>query len=283
MSGGVDKSGLDKLIADKCKKKSQSFSLHYTEGKNDEALIKKAIEHNSATTVVACGGDGTINMVAGVLLNTSINLGIMPLGSANGLASEFNIPEDLESSLEVSLSGKAKPIDVIQVNDEISLHLSDVGFNAQMIQEFEQDEMRGKLGYAKAFFKSMMNRESKHYAIIIDDKTIEVEAEMLVFANASSYGTGAIINPESKIDDGLFEIVVFKPLPLKDLPSLTFESFLGNIKESPFVEIYQVKKAEIKCNTPQLLQVDGELINEVEKVKLSIISDAIRLIAPLIT
>lgn len=280
-SGGTDKLGLDKLIGKQCKKREQSYALHYTEGNNDLQLIKDAIEEKQPTTVVACGGDGTINLVAQALINSEVSLGIIPLGSANGLAYEFDIPEDEEDSLMIILNKKAKPLDVVRINDDkISLHLSDVGFNAKMIQEFEKDESRGKLGYAKAFFKSILNRESETYSIETDTGKFSVKAEMLVFANASSYGTGAIINPESELDDGKFEIIVFKPIPFTDLAGLTFESFFGDIADSPFVEIHQITKATVKCEKPQLLQVDGELIGEVEDIKLEILAGAIQLIRP---
>jgi len=280
-SGGNDKTGLDKLIGKVCEKQEVDFKLFYTTGENDLEKIKEAIADYSPKMVVACGGDGTVNMVAKVLINTDLILGIMPLGSANGMASEFEIPEDEEDSLDIILSGEAKQLDVVQINNEhISLHLSDVGFNAKMIKEFEAEQGRGKLGYAKAFFKSILNRESETYTLKTNQQTLEVTAEMMVFANASSYGTGAVINPDCELDDGLFEVIVFKPIPLSDFPSLTFESFFGDIKESPYVEVHQLKAAAVECHKPQLLQIDGELIGEVEKIELKVLPSALSVIRP---
>ena len=280
-SGGTDKSGLDKIIKKACAKAEQSYTIHYTTGENDLAKLEDKLESIEATTVVACGGDGTVNLVAKGLLNREVNLGIIPLGSANGLANEFDIPEDEEESLDLILKNSAQAVDVVCINDDhISIHLSDVGFNAQMIREFEKDQVRGKFGYAKAFFKSILNRESESYEIYLDGKgeAIHEEAEMLVFANASSYGTGAIINPDSQLDDGLFEVIVFKPIPFSELPSLTFESFFGNIKDSPFVKIYQAKEAKIVCKKRQLLQIDGELLGEMKEIDLKIMPAALQLI-----
>ncbi|GAB3326988.1 diacylglycerol kinase family lipid kinase [Marivirga atlantica] len=280
-SGGNDKTGLDKFIDKVCKKQEVDFKLFYTTGENDLEKIKKSISEHSPKIVVACGGDGTVNMVAKALLNTDLILGIMPLGSANGMASEFEIPEDEEDSLDIILTGEAKALDVVQINNEhISLHLSDVGFNAKMIKEFEEEQGRGKLGYAKAFFRSILNRESETYTIKTDQENFEVTAEMLVFANASSYGTGAVINPDSDLNDGLFEVIVFKPIPLSDFPSLTFESFFGDIKDSPYVEIHQMESATIICKEQQLLQVDGELMGEVEEIELKVLPAALKVIRP---
>ncbi len=278
-SGGINKDGLDKLIKRMCDECQSSYAFHYTTGKNDVEAIKQLMKEKSPEIVVACGGDGTVNIVAQCLLHTEISLGIMPMGSANGLASELNIPEDDEESLQIIFSNKTKPLDVLRINEaHISLHLSDVGFNANMIKEFEKESRRGKLGYAKAFFKSIKDREGATYDIKTDKNQLTVTAEMLVFANASSYGTGAIINPDSELDDGFFELIVFKPIRLSELASLTFESFFGDINESPYVEIYQAKEAHITCKQHQLLQIDGELINEVNEIKLEMLPKAIQLI-----
>jgi diacylglycerol kinase (ATP) len=146
-SGGTDKAGLDKLIEKQCKKHNYTFDLLFTRGRDDLALIKNTIGEKVPGIVVACGGDGTINLVAKALLGADISLGIMPLGSANGLAHEFRIPEDEIDSLSIIFNEKPKLLDILSINgDKVSLHLSDVGFNAKVIKEFERDQGRGKLG-----------------------------------------------------------------------------------------------------------------------------------------
>lgn len=105
-------------------------------------------------------------MIAQLLLNSPAQLGIIPLGSANGLAYELDIEEDVEESLELLMIGNSISMDVIQINDEfICLHLSDLGFNAKMIKDFEESGERGMLSYAKSFFGSLMEKKTNEFRI----------------------------------------------------------------------------------------------------------------------
>jgi len=279
-SGNNDKSTLEKQISRVCDKNKKEYTLFYTTGENDKEKIKKKQEEYQADTLVACGGDGTVNLIAQLLLNSQTQLGIIPLGSANGLANELKIEEDVEDSLVLILKGRTISMDVIQINDEfICLHLSDLGFNAQMIKDFEESGERGMLSYAKSFFGSLMDKKTTEFKIEYNGTEKTIKAEMIVMANASSYGTGAVINPGSRMDDGSFELVVFKPIPVKDLISLTLESFLGDITNSPYVEIYRVEKALISCQEEELLQVDGELKGKKKEIKAAIIKGALKVIS----
>ncbi|WP_229712683.1 diacylglycerol/lipid kinase family protein [Marivirga lumbricoides] len=281
-SGTTDKSELESIIESTCYKYNREYTIYTTTGENDHEKVKDQVTKYQPKAVVACGGDGTVNLVARVLLDTGIELGIIPLGSANGLASELEIPEDVEESLEIIFEGQANPTDVVVINKEhISLHLSDVGFNAKMIKDFEESGDRGKLAYARSFFNSLRDKQSTFFTVELNSKSFEVEAEMIVFANASSYGTGAIINPDSSMSDGKFEIVVFKPIPFGELVSLTFSSFFGDVNNSEFVDIYKTDHAKILCHTNELLQIDGELKGDVKEVEVDIKKGAIQVIMPL--
>lgn len=279
-SGNSDKSSLEQQIESICAKNNKDYALFYTTGKNDQEKIKERQSDYQADTLVACGGDGTINLVAQILFHSEIKLGIIPLGSANGLAYELGIEDNVEESLELLMNGHLMNMDVICINEEyFCLHLSDLGFNAQMIRDFEESGQRGMLAYAKSFFSSLIEKEATDFRIEFNGTEKEIKAEMIVLANASSYGTGAIINPGSKLDDGTFELVIFKPIPLKDLLPLTLESFLGDIKNSPYVEIHKVERLKIYCNEAELLQVDGELKGENNEVKAEILKGALKVIS----
>ncbi|HTM99808.1 MAG TPA: acylglycerol kinase family protein, partial [Pedobacter sp.] len=110
------------------------------------AAIKKA----KANRVIAVGGDGTLKLVAECLVNTETPIGIIPAGSANGMAKELGIPLDLQEAIALTIAGKPKKIHVIMVNKELCIHLSDIGFNAYIVKKFDELPERGMLTYAKA-------------------------------------------------------------------------------------------------------------------------------------
>ena len=112
--------------------------------------IKSIINECKADRVIAVGGDGTLKLVAESLLETDIPIGIIPAGSANGMAKELGIPEDLNEALALAISGKTKKIHAVLVNNELCIHLADIGFNAYIVKKFDELATRGMLTYAKA-------------------------------------------------------------------------------------------------------------------------------------
>jgi YegS/Rv2252/BmrU family lipid kinase len=281
ISGNTDKIQLVELIAQFCFKYRKEYTLLYTKGENDENIISGKLKVLQPKRVIACGGDGTINLIAKLLIKSDIPLGIIPAGSANGLAAELNIPTNYEQALKLCFEGSPKPIDALRINKtNYSFHLSDFGFNASMIKTFEESEERGMLAYAKAFFKSLKEKDSiaSHYSIKANGEKRTFEADMVVIANAARYGTGAVVSPYSKLNDGMFEVVIFKPIPLNALVNLTFAAFMGTIENSPYIEIIRTDKVKIKAEKPQMFQLDGQLIGELNKVKVTLIKNAVNIV-----
>lgn len=259
ISGGIDKNGLRKMITKTCESHSQDYSFFDTTGKDDVTKLKHFITELKPTAVIACGGDGTVNLVAESIYDKELILGIIPMGSANGLATELNIPDNVETAIRLVLEGNALPIDILWINKKhMCLHLADVGLNAKLIRRFEKQPGRGKLGYARNLFETLFNSDAIKYQFETETECFEEKAEMVVFANARKYGTGAIVNPEGKINDGNFEVCIFKPYPWYAIIKLTYMFFTGKLKRSPFVKIFSTPFIKVSSEMPEDLQIDGE-------------------------
>lgn len=278
ISGGNNKDGLYERIESFCEQNEVECELLKTTGEDDPESIRKKIKSFQPTTVVAGGGDGTVKLVAEELLETGIKLGILPLGSANGLATELEIPEGFDDNLKLLQEGKTRKIDAVRVNGELCLHLSDIGFNAELIKEFEEEGTRGKLGYALSFVKQLSKRRKSTFEIQVDGEKHTYKAEMIVIANASKYGTGAVINPRCDMQDGLFEVCVFMPLPWHKFFHLTWHSFIGRLEESEYFAIHQGKKVTITSRKFRTLQVDGEVIGKTQKVEAEVLRGVLEMV-----
>lgn len=255
--------------------------IYVMTGSDDKAGILNRIDSYKPHIITACGGDGTVNFVASIILGMKIDLGIIPLGSANGLAFELGIPGKVEEALKLVISGKARPMDVVRINEEhISLHLSDVGINARIVKEFEKEGKRGFGGYVKQFFREML-RPQKSFRCIINTggRTIAHRAVMTLIANASFYRTGANMNPTGKIDDGKFEIIVLKPFRRWLLKSLA-GAFTGTLDRKPHVETYDCTSAVINIIPPEELQIDGETLGRSNEIRARIEKHALSIILP---
>ncbi len=243
----------------------------------DPKDIKKRIAEFQPDRVIAVGGDGTIRLAAECLVHTDISLGIIPAGSANGLAKELDIPTETTMALAVVLNGSTKTIHVTTVNDQTCIHLSDIGFNAFVIRKFETGAHRGMVGYVKAAWKVLWQQSLMKVDMKIDDKLLRLRAAMIVIANATKYGSGACINPGGKLDDDIFEVVVVKKVSFVEI-------FKMMVSHSPYDEnktmVYGVKSLEIHSKRKAHFQVDGEYLGKVNVVKAVLVPAALKIIVP---
>ncbi|RZM20309.1 MAG: YegS/Rv2252/BmrU family lipid kinase [Pedobacter sp.] len=237
--------------------------------------IADAITKASPDRVIAVGGDGTLKLVAECLLKSDIPIGIIPAGSANGMAKELGIPLDLHEALDTVVNGSPKKIHVVMVNDELCIHLSDIGFNAYLVKKFDDLEHRGMWGYTKAAWHALWNHNKMEVEFKIKGDTIHSAAAMVVIANATMYGTGVKINPEGTLDDDVFEVVLVKEYSVMEILKLKFTNMALNPKN---IELFQATKLTIKTKHKAHFQVDGEYQGKVNKVEAEIIPAAISVI-----
>jgi YegS/Rv2252/BmrU family lipid kinase len=280
ISGSIDKSDTEHRLKKTAQNMGFTHGVYRTSGENDLVTLKESIDYQKPDIVVAVGGDGTCNLVGTVVQGMKVKMGIMPFGSANGMARALNIPNNLEASLNIIHRGKTKTIDMLKVNDRYAMHLSDVGLNARIIRKFEKNKQRGLWSYGKQFFKELFSIQSHKYKLMLNEDTFVKKALMIVMANANKYGTGAIINPHGRLDDGIFELIIIKPYRSVGFLKIVRAFFNGNYENINFVEIYEAKKARIINFHKQTLQVDGEISGKPKIIELEIVPQCIDVIVP---
>jgi diacylglycerol kinase (ATP) len=278
VSGGKSKNNWKEAITDYFKSRPHPVETYLLMGKNDADQLTNKIKQLKPDRVIAVGGDGTVNMVARILLGTGIPMGILPAGSANGLAKELRLPEDPKMALEVAETGNVREMDVLKINKNIiSLHLADIGLNAQLVKYFEEDNWRGKLGYAKVLLKTLWRKQQIKVTIQTDEGTLMRKAYMVVIANSKTYGTGAVINPIGKIDDGKFEIVIVRRLAVSELLKMIFNHQRYNPDK---VEIMRCARLILKSKHPAYFQSDGEYIGKESHIQAEVIHGQLSIIQP---
>ncbi len=278
VSGGRDKSGLIQAAAHYAKNHNLNFILYGTTGSNDGEKIKDLFNKFLPERVVVAGGDGTIRLVAQALENKDFVLGIIPAGSSNGLATDLCLVKPLKEILNIAFNGHFIEMDVLQINGKTCLHLSDLGLNAKLVENFEKSTVRGKWGYALQVFNTLLKAGRPFEAIITaDDKIIECKVRMIVVANSQKYGTGVVINPTGLMNDGKFELVI-----LKNLNLIIFGKIItGSMPVNPDdIVIVSTDKAIIKLNRPVSFQIDGEYCGTETELDVSISPNKIKVAVP---
>lgn len=237
--------------------------------------VKQVIENSKADRVIAVGGDGTLKLVAECLNGKNTPIGIIPAGSANGMAKELGIPLDVKEALQLTVSGSPKKIHLVMVNNELCIHLSDIGFNAYIVKKFDDLPQRGMWGYARATWKALWSHHKMEVEFDIEGETIRSEAAMVVVANATMYGTGVKINPEGRLDDDVFEVILVKKYAVMEILKIRFTNLPFNPEK---IQLFHTKSLRIKTRHKVHFQVDGEYKGKVNEVHAKILPEAISII-----
>lgn len=281
ISGGKNKETFILNAEVFCKKYGIKWEYFNTTGEGDVEKLKKAVEKNVPDRVVSIGGDGTTLMTSLALQGSDVPFGIIPMGSANGMAKELNVPDDHMLALkDIVTSQIIAPLDIVKVNEDYTIHLGDVGINATMVEKFENEDSRGWSVYAKHFVDAIRNATKFGVTIETDIGTFQHDAFSLLIANTRMYGTGAIINPKGNPHDGLFEIVVVTNKDWSGIINLGLTAIDKKALKSleGYSKTYQVKSATIKFDQKKMLQLDGEVIGKTDMIKSEIMPGGVKYI-----
>jgi YegS/Rv2252/BmrU family lipid kinase len=269
VSGAVEKKEIVDSTLLFAKNENLESILYETLGTKDVENIKNLYNIHKPERIIIIGGDGTIRMVAEAIAKEDVILGIIPAGSANGFALDLDLQLTLEKNLEVAFLHQFMEVDIITINGKISIHLSDLGLNAELIKNYEQGEIHGKWGYALNTITTLFDSGEPFTAKVkANNETFGYVAIMIVIANAKKYGTGVVINPNGVMNDGKFELVI-----LKNFDLILFGQIIsGNMPSDPDdVEIISTDKATIELNAPVSFQIDGEYCGTETKLDIKIL------------
>ena len=280
IAGRTDKTSFIESIPLFASENNVVYELFYSTGKNDIENLRQKIKEFDPEIIAAVGGDGTCNLVGSAIVNSDKIMGIIPSGSANGMANELNIPKNPDQALAIMINGCVRTIDTIVINNKICLHISDIGLNARIIKRFEEEKIRGMWGYVKQFLKEILFYKSSRFIFSNKDIKFRKKALVVAIANASRYGTGAVINPVGKINDGKFEVCIVKPYPFWAIFIMTLAIFLGYLDKIKYADIRSYTKIKIINKKNKPLHIDGEIIEIANVIEAQINPLSLKILVP---
>lgn len=280
ISGGVNKEPFLKEAKELCNSYGIEYSIFKTTGQDDEKIALRQLHEFQPDKVVSVGGDGTTLFTAITLLETGYPMGIIPLGSANGMATELFVnPVPIEALQDLIMSQIIGDLDLILVNNEhYTMHVGDVGINAKIVESYEKDTNRGMVTYAKYFIEELGKIKPFHVHARTDSDEYEGSVVMSAICNARKYGTGVPLNLIGNPMDGKLELVFVEKIDLASLIRSGLSSFNENYFDNQVSTVIQCKKAELTFDEPLLLQLDGEIIEKYKTIDIELIPGAVKLI-----
>lgn len=280
ISGGKAKLRIPALIDKYLDKEKFNANFRLTEhvGHATE-IVEEAIAKNF-DIIVAAGGDGTINEVASKVLEHKKILGILPLGSGNGLARFLNIPQNLKEAILLINQLKTDLIDSAYFNNKCFFNLAGMGFDAHLSAAFSKDKRRGLTGYIKLSLKEVLNYKDEFYVLNIDGVEYKRKAFAVTVANSSQYGNNVYIAPNASVKDGLLDVCIIKPFSLLKLPVLSYVMLKGTAETSDMIEIIKGKNIKIYREQEGPVHVDGEPLKMGKELEAKINPLSLEVIVP---
>ncbi len=279
ISGGRSKKDAVKYINEVMNENQLEFGIGWWEtGVKVADLVKDGISRGF-NTVVAVGGDGTINQVAKEIVNTDTVLGIIPFGSGNGFARHLGIKGHIDDQLQILLNGHIKTIDTGDCNGHFFINVSGIGFDAHVSHLFANTEGRGLMNYAKVSLKEARLYPEETFQLIIDGKKLEETVFLISVANGSQWGNEFYIAPDAELNDGQLRCCLLNKPPLMAIPGLIKRFLTGEIAESKYYK--DIPFHNLKINRPKEgpVHLDGEPIWLKEELEFKVVKDSLKVIS----
>lgn len=243
-------------------------------------------------TVVAVGGDGTVNEVASALIGTKSLFGFIPKGSGCGFANEFGIPRDPKAACKLILRAKPFAIDAGKVQGQSPtgtvplryfFNIAGVGLDAKVGEAFNSNkhgQRRGLIPYIWHTFQELRQYKPVPMEITAGSMKIEARPMLIAIGNAKEYGMGAKIAPKAKINDGLLNITLIDAMKLREALRYLPKLFTGRIESCPHVSTFTSKSLTIKLSQPALYHLDGETFADSQELRFEVLPAALSVLVP---
>lgn len=288
ISGTRGKVDLVHYIQQQTESRGFPFEILHTRADGNYFFLKQKIDDDGVTDVVICGGDGTINNVVKWLTDVDVNVGIIPLGSGNGLAFAARIPKSIKKALRIVFDGKASYIDAFYINDKFSCMLCGLGFDAQVAHDFAKQSKRGLYTYIKMTLKNFFNAPTYSFDVTVRGKCFTTDAYFISIANSNQFGNKFKIAPRASLNDGLIDLVIVKKMSkFKFLLEVLKQVLHGKIHDheeaiynGSDVLYFQSDKFIIKNFSDAPLHIDGDPAETAPRFYIEVIEDAFKLIQP---
>lgn len=281
ISGTSDKQGLEQLALERFAPLGVHVDVAWTTGHGDATNLARRAVAEGYGSVIAAGGDGTINETAMALLNTGVTLGVVPCGSGNGLARHLEIPVDAEESLDVIALRHVTNCDSGMVNERPFFCTFGVGFDAAVSEKFATEKHRGKLTYLRNTFREFLNYAPEEYEIMANGEVLTQKAFLVAVCNASQYGNNAYIAPDASMTDGQLDITIVHSGNPLTTALVGVDLMSGNLNRNTLISRLRVPSAVITRRGGGPAHIDGEPITLPERLEVKCLNNSLQVYTPL--
>lgn len=273
---------LNDFIAIFAKEKGQFLHVDFklTQFPGHATELARSAAQEGYGLCLAMGGDGTMNEVALGLLNSETPLGIIPLGSGNGLARHLGVSMDPKKAFRQLLAGYTISMDSGQINGRPFFLAAGIGFEGVVAHEFSKQKVRGFSQYIQSAAKAFWSYNPISIEWEIDKQRMSGEVFTMTFANGSQYGNNARIAYGSSICDGKLNQAIVFPFPFWKGSQIFLQLMQGKLNSCKHYQIHPFERITMKSIEPLIGHLDGEPVNFGSELEVKILPGSLLVRVP---
>jgi diacylglycerol kinase family enzyme len=253
------------------------------QGARIEELARQALREGSCA-VVAGGGDGTLNSVAGVLADTGTHFGVLPLGTLNHFAKDAGVPLAIEEAVRAIIHGATMPVDAGEVNGRIFLNNSSLGIYPQLVVIRKQHERRGASrwgGILRATWKGLLDYDLLAVRLNADGSELARRTPFVFVGNNRYQFEGLNLGSRKSLNEGCLSLAVAHRTGRAGLVRLAFHALRGRLREAHDFDLLTAESVTVETPQPSLrVALDGEVFEIQPPLRYRIRRGALQLIVP---
>jgi YegS/Rv2252/BmrU family lipid kinase len=243
--------------------------------------VKRALS-DGVELLLVWGGDGTVQRAADTLAGSETPLAVLPAGTANLLATNLGIPQDIEQAVAIALEGERHRLDLGRLDGEHFAVMAGAGFDAAMIEQAD-GTLKDRLGRLAYVWTGSQNLRAKPFKAKIEVDGVPWyagAASCILVGNVGRLFGGVEVFADARPDDGRLELGVVNADGVTDWVRTLARTAVGQAERSPLVQATSAKKIKVKLNRKVLYEVDGGARTKVKAYRLAIDPGAIAIRVP---
>lgn len=281
IAGTSGKTGVDGYLSRRLAERGWEVETRFTRGRGDATAFAREAVATGIDAVIAAGGDGTVNETARALRGTAMPMGIIPLGSGNGLARHLDIPVDPILAIDTLKKGRLTDCDYCTVNGRPFFCTFGIGFDAAVSRRFANSRKRGLMTYLASTVDEFIHFKPEKCKMTINGNTQDINAFLVACCNASQYGNNAFIAPAASITDGQLDItLVHSGNPIAQA-FVGIELLAGSITKGGLIDTFRAKSVIIEREHRGTVHIDGEPVDMNGRLEISCHHGGLLIYAPI--
>lgn len=232
--------------------------------------------------IVIGGGDGTLHLAADALVESGLPVGVLPLGTANDLASTLSVPDSLDQACDVIARGHRVSIDMGWINGSYFFNAVNIGFAVELTRRMSREAKRrwGVGGYALAAMDALRAKHEFEAEVVCDGRTHCLRSMQITVGNGRHHGDGLTVAEHASISDHMLHLYSLQPMSIWKLLALIPALRQGRQHRSDRVDTLDGKEIEIRTEHPMRVIADGEFSTHTP-ARIRLLPDALSVFTPM--